>query len=343
MSEARAAESGAIVETGRAFMKSATSGRWAGERFLEAIQRNQDITPALLRVATTLRRDEWIQFDTQLVEAAQIRLRGWSTLIAAGLGRDIPNGLAKTILEYEKMTDMGPAVVSMDGVSRDENDTVEFSPEQLPLPITHKDWYLNLRRLMASRQREEPLDMTHTRLAGRKIAEKTEHMLFNGGPQFGGVVIYGLTTHPDRNIAAFGTGGAWTGSKTGEQILTDIGTMKAALEGDRFYGPYHIFTGADASTKMSEDFKAASDRAIRERMLAVDGITGITVCDQLASGNVVMVQMTSDVIEALTGEDLQTVQWDILGGFQINFKGFTIQVPLIKSDTDGRSGVVHMS
>jgi hypothetical protein len=37
------------------------------------------------------------------------------------------------------------------------------------------------------------------------------------------------------------------------------------------------------------------------------------------------------------------VQWDIHGGFQINFKAFTIQVPLIRADAQGRSGIVHMA
>lgn len=334
----------AAVDSGRSFMRSAmTSGRWAGERWMAAINAGQEISPSHLRTNTVLRRDEWVQFDTALVESAQIRLRGWSVLVAAGLGRTIPNGLAKTLLEYEKMSDMAEAQVSMDGVARDENDTVEFTPAQLPLPITHKDWYLNLRRLLASRQRGEPLDTTHTRLSGRKIAETTESMLFLGGKTFAGSTIYGLTNHPDRNTVSFGTGGAWSGSKTGEQILSDIGALKLAAEGDRYYGPYHIFVGGASSTKLDEDFKANSDRTIRERAMSVDQIQGISVADKMPTGSVVLVQLSSDVIEALEGEPLQTVQWDIAGGFQINFKGFAIMVPLIKSDKEGRSGVVHMS
>jgi hypothetical protein len=37
------------------------------------------------------------------------------------------------------------------------------------------------------------------------------------------------------------------------------------------------------------------------------------------------------------------VQWDVHGGFQVNFKAFMIAVPLIRADAQNRSGVVHMS
>lgn len=337
-------QEGARLDSPRAFMNGA-SGRWAGERFMEAIRNNREISPADLRTLDTLRRDEWIEFDNALVQQAQIRLRGVSALIAAGLVRRIANGLAKTVLMYDKMTDMNDAVVSMDGVARSENDTVEFEEAGIPLPITHKDWHLNLRRLMASRLRGEPLDLTHIRAAGRKIGEETERMLFQGGKTFGGLTIYGLTTHPNRNTASFGDGGTPWGdsSKTGAEILADIGTLMAASEADRAYGPWWLFLSSDASLKLGEDFKANSDRTIRERILALDGINQIIVADQMPANTVVLVQATSDVIEMIEGEPLQTVQWDVKGGFQIEFKGFQIMVPLIKADSEGRSGIVHMS
>ncbi len=333
----------AVLDTGRTLMNGAT-GRWAGERFMADIAKGKKISPASLRTATVLQNYEWKYFDQELIAEAQIRLRGVAALISAGLVKRIPNGLAKTVLEYSKITDMDPAVVSMDGVTRSENDRIDYSAAGLPLPITHKDFYLNLRTLLASREGGQPLDSTYVRLAGRKVAEETERMLFSGGKVFAGLSIYGLTNHPNRNTASFGTNGAWSAAaKTGADIIADINTMLAALAGDRFYGPYWIFVPANAAFKLGEDYKAATSGTIRERALAIDGISQIMVVDQLASGNVVMVQPTSDVIEMVEGEPLQTVQWDIHGGFQINFKAFQIMVPLIRADAQGRSGIVHMS
>lgn len=336
-------ENNAAVDLGRSFLKS-SGGVWAGQQFLAALRENRDITTDVLRTLDTLQRDEWVEFDNALVEEAMIRLRGVQALVGAGLSRTIANGMAKTLFLYDKITDMGPAVVSLDGMSKSENDTMEFEEDGVPLPITHKDFYLNLRRLLASRTRGEGLDQTMVRAAGRKIGEEVERMLFQGGKKFGAYTIYGLTTHPSRNTASFGTNGSWNQTaKTGENIIADINTMINASEGDRMYGPWWVFASSNMTTKFGEDFKANSDRTIRERILAIDGIQNLIVADQMPASQVVMVQATSDVVQMLIGEPLQTVQWDIEGGFQVNFKGFTIMVPLIKADTEGRSGVVHMT
>ncbi len=331
------------LDSGRSFMGGG-SGKWAGEQFLRAMARGEAISPEHLRTLETLRRDEWKVFDDALVEEASIRLRGVADLISAGLTRPIPNALGKTVYEYEKVGDLQPAIVSLDGVTRSENDQLEFTDAGIPLPITHKDWYINLRRLMASRERGEALDTTHARVAGRKIAEETERMLFQGGRTFGGLTIYGYTTHPDRNTTSFGAGGDWgQAAKTGEQILADVNTMLGIMEADRFYGPYIIYVGTGVALKLAEDFKAASDKSIKGRLMELEQLRDIRTADQMPADTVVMVQMTSDVVVMLDGEPLQTVQWDIHGGFQINFKGFQIMVPLVKSDPVGRSGIVHMA
>lgn len=333
----------ATVDSGRSFFRG-SSGTWAGQAFLAHMQATGKLEPAALRTLDTLRKDEWVSFDEALVEEGQLRLRAVADLVDAGLVSTIPNGLGKTVREYERVTDMQPAELSLDGNVRSEDDRQEFDLQQLPLPISHKDFSLNLRVLLASRERGEPLDTTQVRNAGRRIAEATEGLLLNGTTKvFGGLAIYGYTTHPNRNTGSYGTGGAWSGSKTGEQILTDALTMVAGLESARYFGPYWLYVPSASSTKLEEDFKANSDKTIRQRLLEVDQIAAIRTVDQLTVGNVVMVQGSRDVVEMVEGEPLQTVQWEINGGFTVNFKGFTIFVPLVKSTASGRSGVFHMS
>lgn len=334
---------GAAVQGGNAFF-SGSSGTWAGQRFLEYMREHGTIAPAALRTLDTLRKDEWKSFDEALVEEGVIRLRAVADLMNAGLTSMIPNGLGKTVREWERVTDMFPAEVSLDGNVRTEDDRQEFVLSQLPLPITHKDFSLNLRTLIASRERGESLDTTQVRTAGRLVAEKTEAMLLNGETKtFGGLTIYGYTTHPDRNTAGFGNSAWSSGTPDGEDILTDLLTMITALEGDRFFGPYWLYVPANTSTKLEEDFKANSDKTIRQRLMEVEPLQQIRVVDQLTADNIVLVQGTRDVAEMIEGEPLQTVQWDINGGFRINFKAFQIMVPLVKSDAQGRSGVFHMS
>ena len=333
----------ATVDTGARFFMG-SNGAWAGQRFMEGIKAGKGISPKQLRTNALLGNNEWKFFDTQVIEEASIRLRAVADLMAAGNVRRIPNGLGKTILEYQKVTDLDPAIVSMSGITRAENDRFDWSAAGLPLPITHKDFYIDLRTLVASQQSGEPLDGTFARLAARKVAEETERMLFQGGKQFLGLSLYGYTTHPNRNTMSFGTNGSWSAAaKTGADILADVNSAISLLEGDRFYGPYVIYIGGTMSNKMGEDFKSASDRTIRARILEDTRISDIRVVDQIPANTVIVAQLTPDVVSMVEGEPLQTIQWDVHGGMLINFKVFQILVPLIRADAQGRSGIVHIA
>lgn len=336
-------QGGASVDTGHSFM-SMSGGKWAGERMAAAMAQGIPLTAQVLRTADTLRKDEWKAYDQTVIEEYAIRIRGVSDLIAAGLTKPVSNSLGKTIYEWEKVTDMDPAIVSLDGMVQSNNDRIEFDLDALPLPITHKDFFLNLRTLSASRERGESLDTTQARIASRLVAEKTEDMLFNGVSKvYRGLAIYGYRTHPNRNTIVHGTGGNWTGSKTGDQVLADYLAMKALAEADRMYGPYVLYVSGETNLHLDKDFKANSDWTIRQRLLMTDGLTAIRVSDKLAAGNEILVQMTPDVVTMVQGESLQTIQWDTHGGFGVNFKVFQISVPLIRADSQGRSGIVHQA
>ena len=82
---------------------------------------------------------------------------------------------------------------------------------------------------------------------------------------------------------------------------------------------------------------------IRERMMNFDALQGIKVVDSLPANNLLLVQMTPDVVRLVRGMGLQNVQWGEEGNFVTKYKVLTIQVPQIRSDQEGRCGVVHMS
>lgn len=337
--------SGAAVDTVERLF-TGPGGKWAAEQFKAAVRNNQPLTPALLRTNDTLRHDEWRYFDEVLIAEAQIRLVGVADLISRGLVRNVPNAMGKTVYNYELVSFMDPATVSMDGVTRSNNDRQEFSMLGLPLPITHKDFYLNLRTLQASRNGGEGLDTTQISTSGRVVSEMAELMLFQGSKTFAGLPIYGYMTHPKRKTVTFVANGNWAnGAKTGVDFLNDLLLMMktAQTSTNRMNGPYMLYISRDANNALDADFKANVSQTIRQRLLQVDGLLGITVADQLPSGNVILVQMTPDVVVWVQGEPLQTVQWDTEGGFHINYKAFQIAVPLIRADIQGRSGIVHMA
>jgi uncharacterized linocin/CFP29 family protein len=321
------------------------SGRWATEQVQKAMMNGLKISSATLRTCDVLRRDEWVYFDTAVIEEAALRLSGVADLTAnTALVKTIPNALGKTLVNYSNIGDMEEAVVSMDGLARSDNDTVGFDDADVPLPIIHKDFNIGLRKLEASRNGGEDLETIQVRVSTRKVAEKLEYMLFRGGAKFKGSTIYGYTSHPNRNTGGFGTNGNWSqAAKTGADMLGDVTTMKAALIADGFPGPYWLYLPGGYSTEIDDDFKANGDKSIRERLLEVDGLEKISISDQLPANNVVMVQATPDVIQWGMGEDITPVQWDIYGGFGIAFKVWAIQVPIIRATQSGKSGIYHMS
>lgn len=323
-------------------------GRWATTMLKKALLEGKQLSANALRTLDTLRHEEWKFFDDALVQEAVIRLVGVADLVAGGFVRPVSNALGKTVFGYEKVTNLDAAITSLDGLARSNNDRQEFNLNQLPLPITHKDFFINLRTLAGSREKGEALDTTQVRQAGRVVAEQLESMLFAGGPTFGGLPIYGYTTHPDRNLSSFDGGKSWDDStKTGPSFLADVLAGIRKAQADRMYGPYTIYCPTAAGVNLDSDYvptgATASSGTIRQRLEAINGITAIRTADQLTAANLILKQDTIDVAAWVSGEPLQTVQWDEYGGFEINFKAFAIGVPLIRSDAAGRSGVVHFS
>jgi hypothetical protein len=296
----------------------------------------------------TLRKDEWKQYDEAIVRIARERLRGVNDLISAGLVYNITNGLGTTVLEHEDMSDMNEAEMNMDAVTREKHDAVEFDINYLPLPIIHKAFHVNIRVLEASRMRGQPLDTTQAEVCTRKVLEKVETILFQGTSTFsyGGGIIYGYMDHPDRNTYSLAV--KWntadsSGAATGETILADVLAMKQASIDAKFYGPWVLYIPTNYETVLDEDFKANSDKSIRQRLLEIDGLTDIRVIDKLTDDNVLLVQMTSDVVRLVQGMGVTPVEWTTEGGFVTQYKVMTIQVPQIRSDQDGNSGIVHGS
>jgi uncharacterized linocin/CFP29 family protein len=290
----------------------------------------------------TLRKDEWKQFDEAVVKAAQQRLRGVADLYSRNLVYRISNGLGTTVLETETMSDTEDAQVSMDAATRGRRDRPEFNVGYLPLPIIHKDFQLDIRTLNASRTKGQALDTIMAEQCARKIAEKAESMLFTGLSTYtyGGGSIYGYLDYIHRNTYTLSA--HWNDSAaSGETILADVlGMIQASID-DRYYGPWVLYIPTNFQTALGGDFKANSDKSIRQRLLEIEGLTDIRVADFLTADNVLLVQMTSDVIRMVEGLPIQTIQWDLEGGMLMNFKVMTIMVPQIRADYNNRCGIVH--
>ena len=293
------------------------------------------------RAQAVLRKDEWIQYDTALVEVARKRLVAVSDLLSAGMRYPLNNALAKTRLEWETVSDFNPASITMSGLSEGENDRVTFELTGMPIPIIHKDFNINLRALMASRTTGDALDTIQAQLAGRIVAETIESILFDGATVLGSNnTIYGLTTQPNRNTGSLSA--PWN-LATGEQIVSDIQVMLDAMVTDNMYGPYNLYVSASSYIHLGDDYKANSDKTIMQRVMEIPGISAIRPTKDLDDDEVVMLQMTSDVAEMVDGIQPSTIMWETHAGFVSHFKVMAIMVPRMRNDQANQSGIAHYS
>jgi uncharacterized linocin/CFP29 family protein len=255
--------------------------------------------------------------------------------------------MGTTVLTWQEMSDALTATISIDPVRKGQNDRPDFKTNHIPIPVIHADYTISERVLQESRMRGNGLDVLDAERAARRVAEQLEDMLFGATSSFtyGGGVIYTYLTHPNRNQVTLTE--AWTaGTKTPEEIIADVLAMKQASINDNYYGPWMLYLPTAYETVLDNDYKTTTNAltlTIRQRILQISGIQGITIVDRLPANNVLMVCMQKDVVDLIDGMPMQNVEWDSEGGFIHNYKVMTIQVPRIKKDYAGRSGVIHLA
>lgn len=286
--------------------------------------------------ATTLTKDQWVRIDQAVMQAVRQRLKAWADLRAANT---MPGFDAMTvpIIEYEVENDPGEAQVDMEGLAEGRTHTAEIIRFGMPLPITHSDFHISERFLAVSRSRGVPLDVSKASKAGRRVAETVEKTTIgvHEGTEYGSSSeysraskVYGYRNFPARTTKTDLT--APTPSN-GPVVVSEILEMIELANQTNFFGPYVLYVSTGYDEHLDNDYKTAVHGTTRERINKIAAISSIRRLDFLSGTEMLLVQMTSDVAEAVNGSEITTVQWDTKGGMQRNFKVMGIQVPRLKS------------
>jgi uncharacterized linocin/CFP29 family protein len=297
-----------------------------------------------IQTNATLRRDEWKHLDDAIQPIAKARLGGIQDLIDKNLVFNLGNAMGPTVLEYHDISDSMEAAMTMDGVSRSPGDRPSFGTNYLPLPIIHVDYEINSRVLAASRSLGNPLDTTSAEQATRKVSEKLEELLFTSTSYtYGGGTIYGYLNSPNRNQVTLAA--AWDASaKTAAAILADVIAIKQASITAKHYGPWALYIPTAYETVLDEDYNTTTPgTTIRERIMKIAGIETVKVIDTLTADNVVLVEMNSSTVRLIRGMGIQNVEWETEGKMVTKYKVMTIQVPQVRADQAGNSGIVHLA
>lgn len=291
----------------------------------------------------TLPKEAWLSLDEEVQRAAMPRMRFVSMLRQRGLTRDLPNGMATIMLQYQTRTGITPATISMDGMRRSERDRPTFDLRNLPIPIIHKDFSYSLREVLASRAGNQPLDDITAVEAADVCAVEAEKLALGvaASYSYGGGSVYGVLNHPSRNtqILTAPTDPAWTGNT----ILTELLSMIQKAENDGFYGPYMVFASSAWGEFLENDYSAAvPGTSVSDRLLRNRRIQGIEYLDYLGTGfTLVLIDMRPTVIREVVGMEIQTIQWQTPDGMALEYKVMCILVPQVRADPAGNCGIVH--
>lgn len=294
----------------------------------------------------TLFEEDWEEIDDAVLPAAQERL-----VIVDDLQSNpsLVHSLEDwSVLEstYEAESDVSGASQSLSGAAEGEEDLPDRVRRTIPVPITFKPFRLEARMAQSSMRRGESLDTTAARAASRSVSEKLEDMVFNGADRnivLSGNDVPGLTTFGARETYSITT--AWDAVTSNTTILDDVRSMVQLAFNNNYFGPFNLYVPGNWATVMGDDYNASSGdgRTVMQRIEELPWINRVRVADRLADSNVVLVQMTPEVIDLAVGQAIDTIQWEIKGGMVVMFKVFAAIVHRLKSDHAGNTGIVHGS
>jgi hypothetical protein len=227
--------------------------------------------------------------------------------------------------------------------------------KRLPIYLTTDDFSIGIRTLKMSQRVGQPIDTSLIKQATRRVNEAIEDAALNGATtidgqdlQVGGYKAPGLLNAPSANTNALGVD--WTAANTvgttGPLMITDVLKCIDQLQADRFYGPYNVYMGTVAGNIIEGDFKVNTSDTIRQRLERIQAggrPLNIRVCDRMpgaATGTqIVVVQMTSDVIEMVTGQTPVVIPWTSLDGFTLYWLVMAIMVQRVRDNYEGKSGI----
>lgn len=291
----------------------------------------------------TLRHEDHRQIIDKLVEVRRRELNGIADLMRMGLTR--PEDLGTMLVGTENINEFQAAQRSMNPTKGTNNDT-NFTLSYTPLPITHQDWSI------AWRQN----GMQYKNSAGlaesvRQVSESLEDMLFNGASDIRVSIdgatpsqIHGYTSHPNRVTAGISD---WTDLVTnGTKVIPEtLSLVKQAFSSNASGRPDSLmmYVGNDIWTNLQEDYSAnKGDRTYLERIKAISEIADVKPAEKLSSKDVVLVEMSDRTIELAVASDIVTVPHTRTSPVDDQvFTTYAAMVPIIKSDRNSATGIVH--
>lgn len=286
-----------------------------------------------------LTKDEWYEVENTVIQPALYPLKLVNLLRSRGLVKKL-GGIGTLITTWYMTGEVTPAGVNMTGMGNADNDLPDVSQAGAPVPVIFKPFQLDARQLEASRRSGDGLDLTTLYATTRVVNEKLEDLIVNGANvKLNGFSLYGLRNHPYRITST--AAGDWG---TIANILPTVNSMVAAAQTNKFPGPFALFISQDQwleanSLYYGSDSNITPISRIKQNEL-ISYIDSLPT-EILPSGELLLVQLTPDVIDLAEAMGVQVREWTSGDGWQTSFKVMTVAAPRIKARGDNKTGIIH--
>ena len=296
---------------------------------------------------TTLQKEEWETLSETMISEYRRTIRGFEHLMDAGLTRQL--SLATKVDLWQTRSSFSEAEVSMDGESRSDEDRITYDFQGVPIPIVHKDFRISDRDLQSSRNLGNDLQTDSVAEATHEVTETLDDMLFTGwsptvrDANNNSFTLYGYTDHPDR--IQFTADGDWDTDATA--VRDDFVGFFDELDDNEREGPFWVYLNPRdwRRYRSAVDEEGDGNRTMRARIEEEfdQELDNVWRMPRLNEGEAVVVDPSPDVVELAVAEDVQLIEWQSGSGMTHQFKAMGAMAPEIKADTEGQSGVVHVT
>lgn len=303
---------------------------------------------ARMRALRPLPEDATKMMDDAVVRVGLDRLAVVADLIAEGLTFNLGQDFwGVTTLQWDSLSESGGAQRTMDPEVRGEYQMPDRTANTVPIYLTWDDFRLGIRTIAAGQRSGVPIDTGLVEQATRRVNEGIEDAAINGASLTANAFTTpGILNAPNVNTVTYETSTAWDDSgKTGQEIIDDVLSMMTQQRNDRMFGPYNLYVNTSYGNALNKNFGDGTttfDTTIRERIERIQaGGRGIRVreADQMPANRTALVQMTSDVIDVVVGQQPAVVSWDSGSGWTTKYCVLACMVPRVKTTYDSQSGI----
>lgn len=291
----------------------------------------------------TLRHEDHRRIMTQITEVRRRSLNGITDLMSRGLTSQ--ESIETMLVGTENINEFQAAKRDMNPGSFQNNNS-DFTLTYTPLPITHQSWTIPWRQSGFAYKRSLGLSESV-----RQVAESLEDMLFNGASDIlisvDGVnasEIFGYANHPNRITVAISD---WSDLVTNAtKIIPETLAMvkqafatNASARADSLV----MYVGNDIWTSLQEDYSVnKGNRTFIERILAIVEIAEVKPAEKLSSKDALLVEMEDHTIQLAVASDIVTIPHERNSVISDQtFTTYGAMVPIIRSDRNSRTGIVH--